>query len=90
LDSAASLVDVEEISDMLPDGLGRRIVLHDHIHEVVGEGGMNPHEDSEIGLQPGGVVRARIVGFDVAEEIKTAEYDAEGIPPAPEGGRLYV
>jgi hypothetical protein len=33
---------------LFPDGVGRRIFLHDHVHEVISQGGMKPHENSKI------------------------------------------
>lgn len=42
LNCAGFLVVAEEIADRLTHRVGPRFVLHDHIHEVVGERGVDP------------------------------------------------
>jgi hypothetical protein len=90
LNGATTFVGVEEITDLLPDGVRRRVVLHDHVHEVIGERGINPHEDSDIRLHPGGIVGAWIVGVDVRKQIETLENDAERIMLAQDKSGLHV
>jgi hypothetical protein len=90
LNGATGLVGVEEVANLFLDGISRRVVLHDHVHEVISKRGVNPHEDSEIGLNPGRIVGTRIVGVNVAEKIKTVENDAERAALAPKGGGLHI
>lgn len=85
----AVLVGVE-VADLLLDGVGRQVVLHDHVHEVIGESGMNPHEDGEVGLHPGGVVGSRIVGVNMRPQIETPKNNAKIIAPATIGCGLHV
>lgn len=59
------LVAEKEVADLFLDAVRGDVVVHHHVEEVVGERGMEPHEDGEVILKPNRVERQRRRAIDV-------------------------
>jgi hypothetical protein len=90
LNNPVVLVGVEEVVDLLPDRVRRRIFFHGHVHEVISECGMKPHEDSKVGLHPRNVIGTRLVDVDMLAQIKSSKDDVKGVVPARIGIGLHI
>ena len=80
----------EEVPDLVPRREGRGVRFHHHIHQVVTEGSMDPHENREVLLGPGWIVGEGIVDVDMVAQIEPAEDDVEEVAPATVAVRLHV
>jgi hypothetical protein len=89
LNNTALFVVVEEVADLLRR-VCRRLVLHDHIHHVISKGGMDPHEDSQVSLDPSDIIGARRIFIDVRKKVKPTKNDAKSGSPTPERGGEHI